>query len=72
MVYLISAVEVESMYAWAMMVRQESTVADLLMSKTKSGFLITFTQNRRGTLQEEEMVERRQGEGGGKEERGER
>ena len=35
-----------------MTVRQASTVADLLMSKTKSGFLITFTQNRRGTLEE--------------------
>ena len=45
-----SAVDVASMYACAMTVRQESTVADLLMSNTKSGFLMTLTQNRSGTL----------------------
>ena len=32
------------------MVRQASTVADLLMSNTKSGFLIRFTQKRSGRL----------------------
>ena len=37
-----------------MTVRQESTVADLLMSNTKSGFLMMFTQKRRGTLKEGE------------------
>ena len=35
----------------AMIVRQASTVADLLMSNTKSGFLIRLTQNLRGRLQ---------------------
>ena len=33
-----------------MTVRQASTVADLFMSKTKSGFLIRFIQKRRGRL----------------------
>ena len=33
-----------------MIVRQASTVADLWMSKTKSGFLIRFTQKRSGRL----------------------
>ena len=51
LVYLMSAVDVASMYACAITVRHESTVADLLMSKTKSGFLMTFTQNRSGTLE---------------------
>ena len=32
------------------MVRQASTVADLWMSNTKSGFLIRFTQKRSGRL----------------------
>ena len=50
LVYFISAVEVASMYACAITVRQESTVADLLISNTKSGFFIKLTQKRRGKL----------------------
>lgn len=48
-----------------MIVRQASTVADLWMSKTKSGFLIRFTQNRSGRLD----VDMGMGEGRGGERR---
>ena len=48
-----------------MTVRHESTVADLLMSKTKSGFLMTFTQNLRGTLHVRERERERERGGGG-------
>ena len=48
-----------------MMVRQASTVADLWMSNTKSGFFIRFTQNRRGRLEEGQgESERGRGRGG--------
>ena len=39
------------MNVWATTDRQESTMCDLSMSNTKSGFFIMFTQKRRGKLQ---------------------
>ena len=40
--------------------RQLSTLADLWMSKTNSGFLMMLTQNLRGRLDRERREERRE------------
>ena len=48
---LCSLSEQLSMNIWATTDRQASTMLDLCMSNTKSGFLITFTQNLSGKLQ---------------------
>ena len=46
-----SEVEHESMKVWATTDRQASVMLLLWMSNTNWGFLITFTQKRRGRLQ---------------------
>lgn len=48
---LCSLSEQLSMNIWATTDKQASTIFDLCISNTKSGFLITFTQNLRGKLQ---------------------
>ena len=55
-----SEVEHESMKVWATTDRQASVMLFLWMSKTNCGFLITFTQKRRGRLskQRERETER--------------
>ena len=49
---LVSLIEQLSMNVWATTDRQESTMLDLLMSKTKSGFFTTLTQNLSGKLKQ--------------------
>ncbi|TNN59333.1 hypothetical protein EYF80_030436 [Liparis tanakae] len=48
---LCSDVEQESMKVWATTDRQASVMLFLWMSNTNWGFLMTFTQNRRGRLE---------------------
>ena len=51
-----SWIEQLSMKVWATTDRHESTTCDLFTSKTNSGFLMMFTQNRRRRLVENKMA----------------